>query len=891
MGRVRVNFEELVKRFPGRVTTDALERRIHSHDAGVPPRLLRPLIGRGVAEAVVQPRSEEEVVALVRWAGEHGVPLTPRARATSGYGGVIPVRGGIVLDLSRLQNIVRIDLDALTATVEPAVVWQDLERALTEHGLALCLYPSSAPASTVGGWLAQGGVGYGSYEYGCFKDNVVSARVLLPNGQMRTFQGAGLDLIGDAEGITGIILEVTLRVRWAGEERIAAAEFSSAEDLVEALRDLAARRVPLWSASFANPAMAALRNRLPPKAASPAQPLPEAYLVLLVAPAERWAAVESALAAALAAHRGRRLPDELAAQVWGERFRTLRIKRLGPSLVPAEVTVPLAELAAALDGIAARVHRPLAIEGLVSRLPQGGYEAALLGLIPHDERRWGYNAAFGLALSVLRVAKAHGGRAYATGLYFAGEAGRVLGAERLHRLRAFKAQADPQGIMNPGKVLGGGPLASLAGLGQLCEPAVRIGGNLASSPLGDRPQGQGVRGVPDEVAWNAYVCARCGACVGPCPQYTQRTWESQSPRGKFFSFREYMEGRLPAAQAYMDAVYSCTLCARCAAVCPLDIDTRPLWIAMREQLVSQGSFPPGLAVLRRNVTAQHNIAGKDNAGRLAWSENLPPPVAGLAGRPAEMVYFVGCVSAFYPQTYAIPRSLTQILGRVGTDFATLGGEEWCCGYPLLIAGMGDEARALAQHNVAAVRALGAKTLVTTCPSCYHAWRHDYPRLIGEPLGLAVRHASELLADLVDAGQVALGPYAKVLTYHDPCDLGRTSHRADAGTAAPKGRTSGIYEAPRRILRAIPGVELREMRDNRELALCCGGGGDVEIFDGELTAAIARSRLAQAQEVGAEVIVSACQQCKRTLAGATRREKAALRVLDITEVMWQAMQNA
>ncbi len=221
-------------------------------------------------------------------------------------------------------------------------------------------------------------------------------------------------------------------------------------------------------------------------------------------------------------------------------------------------------------------------------------------------------------------------------------------------------------------------------------------------------------------------------------------------------------------------------------------------------------------------------------------------------------------------------SLSLILQQARVDFTTLAGDEWCCGFPLLIAGLGQEAVALARHNVEAVRALGARTLVTTCPSCLHTWRHDYPRLTGEPLGFEVRHASELLADLLEAGRLPLGHVGRVATYHDPCDL---------------GRNCGIYEAPRRLLAAIPGLRLREMADHHELALCCGGGGDVELADPDLVAAVARRRLAQAEETGAEVVVSACQQCKRTLTAAARRQKAQVRVLDITEVVWEAVRDA
>jgi len=120
----------------------------------------------------------------------------------------------------------------------------------------------------------------------------------------------------------------------------------------------------------------------------------------------------------------------------------------------------------------------------------------------------------------------------------------------------------------------------------------------------------------------------------------------------------------------------------------------------------------------------------------------------------------------------------------------------------------------------------------------------------------------------------LGVLDRRVTYHDPCDL---------------GRTSGMYETPRRVLRSIPGVVFREMADHHERALCCGGGGDVEMADPELTSSVARRRLLQAQEVEAEAIVSACQQCKRTLLGAARKEKVRIKTLDITEIIWEAMQ--
>ena len=179
-----------------------------------------------------------------------------------------------------------------------------------------------------------------------------------------------------------------------------------------------------------------------------------------------------------------------------------------------------------------------------------------------------------------------------------------------------------------------------------------------------------------------------------------------------------------------------------------------------------------------------------------------------------------------------------------------------------------------RHNVETVRALGAQTLVTTCPSCFHFWKHAYPAALGD-LGFEVRHSSEFLADLLDAGRLKLRDDLpeQVVTYHDPCDL---------------GRKSGVFDAPRRVLARIPGVRLVEMAENREGSYCCGGGGNVESFDPNLSVEIAGQRVWQAAATGAQTLVSACQQCERTLANAARAAKVRIRVKDIAEMVLDSL---
>jgi Fe-S oxidoreductase len=224
----------------------------------------------------------------------------------------------------------------------------------------------------------------------------------------------------------------------------------------------------------------------------------------------------------------------------------------------------------------------------------------------------------------------------------------------------------------------------------------------------------------------------------------------------------------------------------------------------------------------------------------------------------------------------IPRSFVQTLARSGLSFTMLGAEECCCGFPLLAAGRKEHAQQAARLNVAHAQVLGVQKIVTTCPSCYHTWKHDYPELTGDPLPFQVWHSTELLAELVKSGAFPLRYTNGPITYHDPCDL---------------GRTSGIYDEPRAILTSIEGLRLTEMARNREDAVCCGGGGNLEMVDSGLVAEIGQRKVALVTDTGAQTIVSACQQCKRTMTGAARSTKTRVRVKDITEVVWEAIQTA
>jgi heterodisulfide reductase subunit D len=383
------------------------------------------------------------------------------------------------------------------------------------------------------------------------------------------------------------------------------------------------------------------------------------------------------------------------------------------------------------------------------------------------------------------------------------------------------------------------------------------------------------------------ACTRCGNCVTWCPTYAEKGNDNITPRGKIdrlkrmaraqYGLRARIFGPREISQTdledFSQGVFDCTLCGRCKVVCPVNIDTRPLWIAMRDHLVDEEKYPELLNLLKDQVSTHYNISGDPNDSRLIWADNLPEVPEGLHKKQADVVYFVGCVASFYPLTYTVPQAFVSIMDQIGINFMTMGGEEWCCGFPLIIAGMGRNAENLVRHNVEAVRKTGAKKLVAACPSCYHTFHHDYPRIIGEPLGFEVLHSTEMLAEWLKEDRIKLEPFDRPVTYHDPCDL---------------GRTSGIYDAPRDVINSIPGIEFVEMADIREYSLCCGGGGDVEMADSDLSASVAKARLAQVEATGAQALLSACQQCKRQLTAATRREKMRVRVMDVIELVESVM---
>lgn len=874
--------EYLENQFGKRVNFNRMERVLYSHDIAAIPSLIAPLIGKTVPDAVVQPQNEEELVNLINWARQKNIALTPRAKASSGYGGVLPVKQGIVVDFFRLNKILSINKEDQSVTCQAGVVWEKVDAALAKEGLTVNLYPSSYPGSTVGGWLAQGGAGFGSYQYGWFRENIVSVRVALPDGSVRIFSGNDLDLIADMEGTTGFIIDLTMKVQPKEDLDIIAIGCPDATDLQRIVEDMVKVHLPLWSLIFINPRMAEMKNRSPlmEHNGHPIEErvlLPASYIATIAFHKKDAALVHGKLQDILHRCQGEILSERIAEHEWKNRFKIMVVKRLGPSLVPAEVVIPLSRLGHFMSEVENKIHQPVVKEGTVIRKGRDGKpEVVILGFIPADQRKFSYNFVFSLSLSIMKIAEANGGRAYSTGLYFKSKAKKVLGAERVARLKAFKNQIDKKSIFNPGKVIGYSLMDNAMSLGSAFEPLIRPFGNYVIPHIGER-KSYPLTDIPPDIAWYAYSCSQCGYCVEECDQFYGRGWESQSPRGKWYWLREYLEGRAKWNQAQVDTFLVCTTCELCNLRCSAALPIEPSWMKLRGQLINQEkrmTFPP-FEMMAEALRAEGNIWAWYRKNRADWfPEDLKDKHG--PGRKAPAMYFAGCTASYVEHDIAI--AAVRLLDRAGVDFTYAGEPENCCGTPMLVAGKWDLFADIMRKNIEVIKQTGAETVIASCPACDMMWRNVYPEWAGKlgiEYNITAKHYSEVIAEKIKSGKFTF-PANNMLptkvTWHDSCHI---------------GRASGVYEPPRDLIKAIPNVEFVEMEHNRENAHCCGSVLTL-IKDPPIAADIGKTRIDEAIDIGAEKVLALCPCCQVQLRIAVKKKKLPVEVVDLAHLAGNAL---
>ena len=599
---------------PGcRVIQGPFERNLYSRDLAPVPSWIEKLLFRTSPLLVAQPVSAGNVTVPLEFAVAHALSVYPRGIASSPLGGCVPTRNGLVLDLSRMDQILALDSARETVTLQPGVRWAKLTSHLEPLGWAPVTVPSSL-FSTVAGWVATGGLGLHGYKYGHLRDSVVACRVAVPNGQTLVLREPCeiLDFIG-TEGQLGVVTELELRVRRVPEIAdsvlLTFADASQAFQFVETLT--AAEITPSHVAFFDRHRLAEENRLFSDRTGHPDPVVPELDGLLLHLDDPSAAA---SLGALLSESPTVRPVDGPAARyLWAERFFPLKGQRLGPNLVAAECLLPPSAVAGFLQQarkLARRFGVTLATEAVVSRV-DGRLTATVIASFPADKRRTlEYLCRLLLAGLLMRLGLRHGGQPYGLGIWNTVFADHHFSKERWDHLRRRKRELDPGGTLNPGKFFE--LRTRFRNLpGRLMVPswvqrALGLAARLAT-PLGmlakiAAPAPQQKWNVPNPedgdgsalLTQTAQRCTHCGACVSVCPAYLLTGDELVTARAKLqLSDALFRDAVVREDEAFRP--FQCLRCGLCEEVCQTRLPLRACYEKLEEQVVRYcGSYPTEL---------------------------------------------------------------------------------------------------------------------------------------------------------------------------------------------------------------------------------------------------------------------------------------------------------
>lgn len=411
-------------------------------------------------------------------------------------------------------------------------------------------------------------------------------------------------------------------------------------------------------------------------------------------------------------------------------------------------------------------------------------------------------------------------------------------------------------------------------------------------------------------------CFRCSLCkMVPLPVANHPEFTDACPGSRFHHFHGYsgsgkqimalslLDGRIPADHRLAEIVYACTTCGYCDVACKfiMDAERHQVNLALREHLCELGLAPPPHPEAIKKLAK--SAAGESPERDLSpWASGLDLPR--VPSERAEVLLLGGCMADYDPGAGEVARKLARLLLKAGVSVGVLDRPEPCCGLPAYWLGAREVFSELATGFASKLEQAKVRVAVVVSGSCLGAVRGKYPEYARVP-AVPVYHATEFLRELVGEGRLRLTrPIARKVTYHDPCYLGRQSEpftpwqgeeKLALGcmtyTDPPKPLNygvRGVYDAPRELLRKIPGLEVVEMYRIREYSFCCGGGGGVPAADPEFGLATARHRLDEAKSASAEVLVTACHHCVSHLRRASESMgKERLPVLDIIDLLDQA----
>ena len=384
-----------------------------------------------------------------------------------------------------------------------------------------------------------------------------------------------------------------------------------------------------------------------------------------------------------------------------------------------------------------------------------------------------------------------------------------------------------------------------------------------------------------------------------CPSIDYNKFQSYAAGGRMAAALSLLEGRSDYSDRFTDITFNCLLCGSCdvaCKVCRYNMELLETMHELRFKLVEDGQILPEHMLTIESLRKEDNMLMKPKADRGKWAEGLNIKL--LTEEKADVVLHVGCRLSYDDEPWKKARIAANLLKKAGVDFGIMGKDEACCGGQAFRIGYRGEFTKYAENNRDAWTNAGVKTVVTACSDCYHTFKRLYPQAGSK---FEVLHMVEFIERLIGQGKLQLTKSVPMkVTYHDPCHLGRQGEpyvpwkgkeKKIYGQIViydpPRPRyngAGGIYEPPRNVLRAIPGLALVEMERIKEYAWCCGAGGGVVDAFPEFSSWTAGERIEEARATGAEAIVSACPWCEKNFTQAMDEGGADMKVYDVLELV-------
>jgi glycolate oxidase len=796
-------------------------------------------IHRKQPDVIVQPQNTKQVQDVVKLANKHKIPIVPRGGGSGLCGMAVPIDGGVVVDMQRMNKIRDIRINDLFCVVDPGVVCDDFNAAVAPYKFFIP-GPASSEVATIGGMIALNASGGKAVKYGATRDYVLGLEIVTPTGEIVSIgtktikhsSGYQLErLLVGSEGTLGIITEANIRIA-PKPAKIAAcvAAFDDLEKAGQCVANIIAKPlIPSELEIMSEPCIKAVNL-------ATNMGLPEVAGMLLIeldgAPEVVKRDIETV--ANICKETGAVTVDftedeKRITELWKARKQMLPSLSLlkeeyTTTMLADDMAVPVSQIPKAVAGIWEISQKYDLIIPPYGHVGDGNLHTKVLMNAANPEH---WKQAKSAVREIYDLIHSLGGTTtgeHGIGITKASDFMRER-KTAIPMMKAIKEALDPNNIMNPHK-LWQWEDDFLHELRYPTDTNRKLEGHLAN--------------FENEMM----TCTMCGYCKNVCPTFVDLLRDPPSSRGRLIMAYGMLEKELEVDDSVVSALYQCTLCRDCNRRCPSKVKVPDIVRAARADLVEAGFAYDSHKAFIDNIKKTGNI--------FADTEVMAPLCEG------ETPVFVGCQFLARPNQ---TKMYLKLFEKIGIKPKVV--KEVCCGYPMEALGF---AKDFEDHQKKFKELFPFDTAITLCPTC--------TVYLNEAYKIKAKHAMQVIAEKLP--NATLKKLSGKVTYHDPCDLSRGAK---------------ITKEPRDIIKQI-GLELVEMKYKNNTSRCCGGGGGILVSDNPLSNRIAATRIQEALKTKVDTIVTACATCEQVLktaaTAAADKGDGKINVMGLQQMIWKAL---